>query len=240
MSAFAASNEGAPGVARQFGPVADGEILPRDPFDPDASPESADIPLLIGATSEEITSLIGWRDPAIFSIVADELNRRVADFCGIDVAAAASLIEAYRSAVPSASPSRLFARIASDRRFGYMSIVEAERHAARGPTLKSTWSYRLTYQSPLIGARLGAPHNLDLPLLFCPDDAPGIFTGTGHHQLAAFMQAAWAQFARTGNPGWKSFDTTTRATMMLDRECQVVNDPGRAERVAQGALPSPP
>jgi para-nitrobenzyl esterase len=235
LRAFAASNEGAPGVARQFGPVADGEILPRDPFEPDAPADSASIPLLIGATSEEITSLIGWRDPSIFSIAPAELNRRVADFCGVDAAAAARLIEAYRGTEPSASPSRLFARIASDRRFGTMSIVEAERHAARGPT----WSYRLTYQSPLIGARLGAPHNLDLPLLFCPDDAPGIFTGTEHHALAAFMQSAWAQFARTGNPGWKSFDTTTRATMMLDRECQVVNDPGRAERVAQGSIPLP-
>jgi para-nitrobenzyl esterase len=240
LRAFAASNEGAPGVARQFGPVAEGEILPRDPFDPDASPESADIPLLIGATSEEITSLIGWKDPTIFSLSSDELNRRVANFCGVDTAAAASLIDAYRGADPSASPSRLFARVASDRRFGYMSIVEAERHAARRPTLASTWSYRLTYQSPLIGARLGAPHNLDLPLLFCPDDAPGIFTGTEHHALASFMQSAWAQFARTGNPGWQSFDTTTRATMMLDRECHMVKDPGRAERLAQGALPSPP
>jgi para-nitrobenzyl esterase len=236
MRAYAASNEGGPGVARQFGPVADGEILPRDPFEPDAPPGSENIPLLIGATSEEITSLIGWREPSIFSIPADELNHRVADFCGVDAAAAARLIEAYRGTDPAASPSRLFARIASDRRFGHMSIVEAERHAARAPT----WAYRLTYQSPFIGARLGAPHNLDLPLLFCPDDAPGIFgAGTDHHALAAFMQTAWAQFARTGDPGWKRFDTTTRATMMLDRECRVANDPGRAGRLAQGGLPSP-
>lgn len=236
LAAFAASNEGAPGVARQFGPVADGEILPRDPFEPDAPPGSESIPVLIGGTSEEITSLIGWRDPSIYSIPEVELNRRVADFCAVDSAAAARLVEAYRGADPLASPSRLFARIASDRRFGYMAIVEAERHAARGPT----WGYRLTYQSPFIGARLGAPHNLDLPLLFCPDGAPGIFgTDTGHHALAAFMQAAWARFARSGDPGWKRFDTATRATMMLDRQCQMVNDPGRAERLAQGAMPSP-
>jgi para-nitrobenzyl esterase len=236
LRAFIASNEGDPGVARQFGPVVDGEILPRDPFEPDAPPGSESIPLLIGTTSEEITSLIGWRDPSIFSIPEIELNRRVAGFCGVDAAVAARLIDAYSSADPSASPSRLFARIASDRRFGYMTIVEAERHAARGPT----WSYRLTYQSPLIGGRLGAPHNLDLPLLFCPDQAPGIFgTDTGHHALAAFMQAAWAQFARTGDPGWRRFDTAKRATMILDRECQVLNDPCRAERLIQGALPSP-
>jgi carboxylesterase type B len=53
------------------------------------------------------------------------------------------------------------------------------------------------------------------------------------------MQAAWAQFARTGDPGWRRFDTTTRATMMLDREWKVVNDPGRAERLIHGTLPSP-
>src|SRR5436190_1611720 len=73
LRAFAASKEGAPGVARQFGPVVDGEILPRDPFEPDAPPGSENIPLLIGATSEEITSLIGWREPSIFSIPAAEL-----------------------------------------------------------------------------------------------------------------------------------------------------------------------
>ncbi len=236
MRAFVASNEGAPGVARQFGPVADGDILPRDPFEPDAPAETARIPLLIGATSEEITSLIGWRDPSIYAIPPAELKARVAGFCGVDSAAATLLVEAYRGADPAASPSRLFARIASDRRFGYMAIVEAERHAARGPT----FAYRLTYQSPFCGARLGAPHNLDLPLLFCPDDAPGIFgDSTDHHALAAFMQAAWGQFARTGDPGWKEFDAANRATMMLDRECRVVNDPGRAERLAQGALPSP-
>jgi len=27
---------------------------------------------------------------------------------------------------------------------------------------------------------------------------------------------------------------------MLDRECHMVKDPGRAERLAQGTLPSPP
>jgi len=57
--------------------------------------------------------------------------------------------------------------------------------------------------------------------------------------LLISSQTAWAQFARTGDPGWKRFDTTTRATMMLDRECRVANDPGRAGRLAQGGLPSP-
>ena len=237
LRAFAASNEGALGVARQFGPVADGDILPRDPFDPDAPASGEGIPLLIGATSEEITSLLGFSDPSIFSISPVELNQRIEKVCCIDPADATCLIDAYRGADPSASPSRLFARISSDRRFGYMAIVEAERQSAQGPT----WCYRLTYQSPLIGARLGAAHNLDLPLLFCPDGAPGIFGGDGGHPaLSAFMQAAWGEFARNGDPGWKRFDTATRATMLLDRECGIANDPSRAERLAQAAMPPYP
>lgn len=234
LRAFAASGEGGPGVVRQFAPVADGAVLPHDPFEPDSPAGAENIPLLIGSTPEEVTSLIGFRDPSIFALSAAELPRRVAEFCAIAAAQAAQAIDAYRSADPAASPSRLFARIASDRRFGFMSIVESERHAVHG----KTWAYRLNYQSPHIGARLGAPHNLDLPLLFCPKDAPGIFgTDTGHHTLAAFMQNAWGNFARTGDPGWPRFDTTTRATMLLDRECRVANDPGRAERLAQAAMP---
>ena len=40
---------------------------------------------------------------------------------------------------------------------------------------------------------MGAPHNLDLPLVFGRDRAPGV-TGDGmaHHALAAAMQTAWA------------------------------------------------
>ena len=34
-----------------LGPVKDGRSLPRDPFDPDAPPQSADIPMILGNTA---------------------------------------------------------------------------------------------------------------------------------------------------------------------------------------------
>ena len=34
-------------------PVVDGIVLPRDPFAPDASPVSADIPMVLGNTHDE-------------------------------------------------------------------------------------------------------------------------------------------------------------------------------------------
>ena len=52
------------------------------------------------------------------------------------------------------------------------------------------------------------------------------------------MSRAWAAFARSGNPNhkdlpsWPAFDAKTRATMIFDKTCKVVNDPYGAERLA--------
>jgi len=62
--------------------------------------------------------------------------------------------------------------------------------------------------------------------------------------LAAKVSAAWAAFARSGNPNakglphWPAYTPTDRATMVFNDECKVVNDPGKDERLAISALPS--
>jgi para-nitrobenzyl esterase len=91
---------------------------------------------------------------------------------------------------------------------------------------------------------MGAPHNLDLPMIFGRDRAPGVTgDGTAHHALAAVMQTAWANFARSGNPShpglpdWPQYDVEARQTMIFDRDCRIASDPARAERCAQAALP---
>ena len=69
-------------------------------------------------------------------------------------------------------------------------------------------------------------------------------TGTSQtrYALADKISAAFASFARTGDPNtsalpaWPKFDLQTRATMFLDNECEVVNDPHRGERVALAKL----
>ena len=60
--------------------------------------------------------------------------------------------------------------------------------------------------------------------------------------LADKLSGAWAAFARTGNrnraglPYWPPYDLRTRATMILNNECKVVNDPGKYERLAMSSL----
>lgn len=240
LDAFASANEGAPGVPRQFAPVVDADSLPRDPFDPTAAATASGVRLLIGATGEEITSLEGFSDPSIFDLTAAELPGRIAKSCDTDLAGAETLIESYRTARTHASPARLYAAIASDRRLGFGCILQAERQAEQAPV----FAYRLLWQSPVRGGRMGAPHNLDLPLIFGRDRAPGV-TGSGaaHHALASSMQTAWANFARSGNPNnaglpdWPEYNTHVRPTMIFDTVCRVECDPAGLERRAQAALP---
>jgi para-nitrobenzyl esterase len=67
-------------------------------------------------------------------------------------------------------------------------------------------------------------------------------TGADRYALAERMSAAWAAFARTGNPNhpglpaWKPFTAGDRATMVFDRECRLVNDPYGEERRALAAI----
>jgi para-nitrobenzyl esterase len=56
------------------------------------------------------------------------------------------------------------------------------------------------------------------------------------------MSAAWAAFARTGNPDhadmphWPAFDAATLPTMMFGKEVRVANDPNRETRLALAEL----
>ena len=56
------------------------------------------------------------------------------------------------------------------------------------------------------------------------------------------MSAAWAAFARNGNPNhpdlpnWPAFNPNTYPTMILGNECAAVNDPNREERLALKAM----
>jgi len=75
------------------------------------------------------------------------------------------------------------------------------------------------------------------------DQAKGM-TGDGkdRYALQDRISAAWTNFARTGNPNhsglptWSTFDTNARATMVLNNECKLVNDPNGEERQVAALL----
>jgi para-nitrobenzyl esterase len=62
------------------------------------------------------------------------------------------------------------------------------------------------------------------------------------YELAHVMSAAWAAFARTGDPNhadmprWPAFDVASYPTMMFGERVRVENDPNREARLALAEL----
>jgi para-nitrobenzyl esterase len=85
----------------------------------------------------------------------------------------------------------------------------------------------------------GAWHTAELA--FCFDNTKRCEQGTGNgpeaQALAKKMAAAWANFARTGNPSqpeltWEPFNPAQCPTMVFDDNCRMVDDPeGEVRRI---------
>ncbi|HET8995672.1 MAG TPA: carboxylesterase/lipase family protein [Acetobacteraceae bacterium] len=217
-----------------FGPVVDGTLLPRQPFDPDATPVSADIPLIIGDTTHEAASFIAY-DNRVWSgtLTEDELRRWVAGIAGSHTD---RVIALYRQLHPAASPAQRLIATLTDCNFRLRSLLLAERKVKQAGA--PVWMYSFAWRTPLFDGRLGAPHALDVPFTFDTlDFTNATDRSAGAHALAGTMATAWANFARSGVPGaegmpeWPTFRLEDRATMVLDAPCRVARDPGREGRL---------
>jgi para-nitrobenzyl esterase len=215
-------------------PVVDGRTLPGDPFDPTAPAQSADIPLLIGTTETEVTFFPGQQldpiDNATLHKSVKQFVRKASD------AQVDQLIAAYRAGRPKDSNTDLYLIIASDAGFRAGVLTEADRKAQQAKA--AVYQYYFTWRSPVRDGKLRSYHTLEIPFVFDNVDNCKSMTGTGQdrYALADRMAKAWVAFARTGNPNhaglpkWDAFNTSTRATMIFDKECKAVNDPHGTEQ----------
>jgi para-nitrobenzyl esterase len=234
MDKLIAAMDGVRGVGA--GPVVDGHSLPNDPFDPTAPKFSESVPLLIGTNATEISGLIPGisLDP----IDAATLRTNVKQSTHSGDEQADKLIAVYKKAQPNLNDLEVWLTIASDAAVRAGVLTEAERKAALGKA--PVYMYYLTWRTPVKGGKFRSPHVLDVPFVFDHVDMAKEMTGDGQdrYALAQNMSGAWAAFARNGNPNhkglphWPAFDASKRATMEFNRECRVVDDPNREERLA--------
>jgi para-nitrobenzyl esterase len=230
--------------AIRLGPVVDGRSVPRNPFDPDAPEITANVPMLIGTNGTESTLLLGIADDSLFSLNAADLRTRLKAYLRLaDDSKLDSLIGAYRNARPGATPSDIYFAVTTDRMMRMNAITQAERKAAQGTP---AYMYEFAWQTPVLGGKLKSPHAIELAFVFDTiETATGMIgMGSDLQPLADKVSGAWAAFARNGNPShpgipkWPAYDTTSRATMVFNDECKVVDDPGKDERLAMTALRS--
>jgi para-nitrobenzyl esterase len=217
-----------------FGPVLDERSLTRHPFYPDAPPTSAHIPMMIGNTHDETRTLIGESRPGTFALTWDHLPQALAEQMRADIAPETVIAE-YRRLYPQASASDIFFAATTASRSWRPAVVEAELRALQG---SPAYVYQLDWKSPRDGGKWGAPHTLDIPLVFENLDKEGSLTGTSPdaQRIAEQMSEAFLAFARHGDPNhralpkWEPYELARRQTLIFDNPARLVDDPRGAER----------
>lgn len=223
--------------AGNWNPVVDGGALPRDPFSPDASPLSANIPMVLGNTHDETRNLIGGGNAALFALTWEELpaaiGRSVKPFIG--ELAPEKIVAEYRQLYPGYTASDVFFAATTAARSWKGMVIESERRARQGGA--ATFVYCVNWPSPADGGKWKSPHTIDIPLVFDNVAESNYTAGApGAQPLADLMSAALIAFARTGvpstpaQPKWPRFELPHRATMLFDLPPRVENDPRGAER----------
>jgi para-nitrobenzyl esterase len=224
----------------QFAPVVDGKTLPANPFDPSAPDISADVPLLIGSTEDEITFFQG---SPLFNFPLDPiddatLHKNMKQYLRADDADVDRVIAAYKKERAGIGNLDVFVRAASDAfvRTGLLTEADHKLALRKAPV----YVYYFDWKSPVRDGKLGAYHTLEIPFVFENVDEAKSMTGDSkdRYALEDRMSAAWAAFARSGNPNakglpnWPAYNTDQRPTMILGNDCKVVNDPNREELAA--------
>ena len=221
------------------GPVIDGAFIPRHQWDPTAPSYSADVPFMVGSTETEN----GWIGPPPFELADDEmLDLFVSRLGNGDVDQGQALLELYRRLHPDKRNRMLWLTAQSDnsRRWGAQALGRLKYEQGGAPG----YVYFFNWYSPVHDNRMGAYHTLDIPFIFYNLDIGASMTGSeqSRYELGHAMSAAWAAFARTGNPDhaemphWPAFNPDNYPTMVFGDEVRAVNDPNREERLALARL----
>lgn len=220
------------GLPARFSPVVDSRVIPHHPIHKDAIALHPDVPVMIGSMREEMShwSLV-W-NPNLEAAGMEAIEAELAKYLSED---AAPVLAGYREIHPEMPPWDLFTLISADYPTRFNAIRIVERRLAEIPA--PHFMYRVDWQTPVLNGRLKAPHGTEVAMIFrnVEEDAGVNGGGEEARALSEQMSAAWLAFARTGDPStstlpWPSYDIHRRPTMLFDRNSQVAEDPGGAER----------
>ncbi|GEC09979.1 hypothetical protein SSP24_76340 [Streptomyces spinoverrucosus] len=181
----------------------DGGVLPRDPQQAVTEGAATDIPLLIGATRDEVRvfQMIGGDSfrPSDESVLYAEMRRA-------GVTEPEKLLDAYRHRIADSDDL-------ADLRSAFLSDAIYRMPAtrlARAQTAAGGRAFHYLLLDEPCGPAMGAFHGADLLHVF--DKLALVDAGTPEHLAARdILVGAWAAFAATGDPGWPAYSPDTAA-----------------------------
>ena len=208
-----------------FVPTIDGVVL-------DGKDRASEVPMIIGTNVDE-WKLWAPMDPHSRDLDEDQLVRRVTDRIGDHAADAIAGVRAARTdRGEPAEPKDLFFAIETERFFRVPAIRATDARLGVQP---ETYVYLFGWNSPAMGGWLGACHGLEIAFAFGTHGKGDIaaFTGSGPDAdaLSAAMMERWLAFARSGDPGWSRYNTSSRPTMVFDGTSELRDAPRDEERI---------
>jgi para-nitrobenzyl esterase len=200
------------------------ELLPERPLD-----AVREVPLLIGTTADE-EDLFSWLQSGGAKLLGVGSTM-------LDASAVEKAVAAYAALLPDWPEDQVRNRALTAGDWWIPAIRFAEKQP-------DAWMYRLDWRIAPRGRGLGAPHGLDLPLVF--DDirnknwrflfAGRTFPAERMQAMATEMCDAWVRFIATGDPGWPRYTPEDRVTRLFDDVSTTVADPDRAQRLLWDTL----
>lgn len=221
-------------------PVLDGKVLPAHPVDAVAAGASADVPVIIGTTSHEVSMFMALEPQGLPDLDEAGMRARLEPVLGDRFS---DVVGAFRSSHPDASMTELTVRILSGVNMRTPSIALADAKVAGGSA--PVYMYMLTWRSPIMSGALGAAHGMCVPLSMDNCDTALWSDFEAARPLAARMSQAWINFGAAGDPNaadlpaWAPYAAPARSTMMFDDPCHLAQDPFPEERVALEGIRGP-
>lgn len=233
------------------GPVADGETIPRQPWEGTGPELSRGIPMIIGTNLHESVLFV----PELSGPIADDRSlaakiSKSAALVGVAPEELMPLLHRYRQVMPRLNNTELLVRISTDIGFWSNALKQAELKLHEGSA--RVYMYQCDWKTPCFGG-MWAPHGVEIPFVFDVKQYGVAWDGKDSDALrnaadpqhvrfrvGSQMLAAWTNFARSGDPStaelhWAAYETKSRPTMIFDgtsREVssRMVNDPRSAVR----------
>ncbi|WP_426403070.1 carboxylesterase/lipase family protein [Streptomyces sp. R-07] len=200
-------------------------IMPFEPVLPGLTLPGPDcgVDLLIGSNREEYRLFLV--PTGRLDVFPETSLRAMTAAYGLDPDEA---LPVYRAAArPGATPGEILDAVATDWFYRIPAIRLAE-------SVPGSYLYEFSWRSPRFDGTLGACHAMELPFVFDrlhdPSYAP-LLGADPPQVLADAMHGAWVSFAKTGSPGWKAYDRTSRTTMDFTTTPAPVTDPRARERL---------
>ncbi len=217
-----------------FGPTPDGDVLVKQPFQPDFADFSNHIPIMIGTTFNELQRQ-RYNEPMTMEKAREELQKTFGDETD-------AYIVAFKEAYPKGDAMYMWSEedwskermaqdlLSIDWLFRPKTIITADAIGGKRKADTYVYMFALPERDVRNGSDKGSAHGAELK--YCFDvfhhysDQVKPYNANDGKKFADGMSDMWAHFAHDGTPGvsfWKPYTKENGELIMLGMDSQPVS-----------------